>query len=291
MVLSMTGYGRGEARDRKLAVAVEVKSVNHRHFEAVINLPRGFWELETRIKEIMHAVLHRGHVEFYLHLFNPVPGSRQPVVDIELAGQYVRALRAAGSTLSLPGEPTLPFVAGLPEVVRLEERPVRTEGLARLIEQALTRALAKLQRMRSAEGQRLSLDIRQRLRSVERLISAIKRLSLQKRKDQRNKTLHLSLPRPNEAPETKRMVQEALQANSRSDVTEELVRLGSHVVQFRGFLNSGEPSGRRLDFLLQEMNREINTIGSKSADAAIAHSVVAVKEELEKIREQVQNLE
>lgn len=291
MVLSMTGYGRGEAKDRRLAVAVEVKSVNHRHFEAVINLPRGLWELESRVKEILRSALQRGHVEFYLHVFNPVPGTRQPVVDIELAGHYLQALRAAGAQLGLSGSPDLAFVASLPEVVRLEERPVKADHLGRVVEQALVRALARLRRMRRAEGRRLSADIRRRLQTVEQLTGRIRRLSGDKRQDRRARLLQASPQLQAETTESKRLLQEAMQVISRSDVTEELVRLGSHVAQFREFLQSPESVGRRLDFLIQEMHREINTIGSKSADSAIAHHVVTVKEELEKIREQVQNLE
>lgn len=291
MVLSMTGYGRGEARDAQLAVVVELKSVNHRYFEPMINLPLKFWELEARVKERLRAVIRRGHVDFFLFLLNPVPGTREPVVDTDLAQRYVRALRAAGEKLGIRGEPDMDVVVRLPEVVRLEERPVHSARLARLVERALAQALRRLQTMRRTEGARLAADIRGRLQTIRRKSAEIKKLMQARNRSQTEWLRQPSRRNVKLEPVEAKRAQETAAQNMRSDVTEEMVRLGSHLTQFAEFLRSAEPVGRRLDFLIQEMNREANTLGSKAGDVNIIHRVVAVKEELEKIREQIQNLE
>jgi len=292
MILSMTGYGRGEARDPHLAVIVEVKTVNHRYFEAALNLPLKFWELEARMKDRLRTAIRRGHVDCSLFLLNPVPGTREPVVDLDLAGRYLKALRAAGAKLGLKGEPDLALLSGLPEVVRVEERPVHSVRLAQLVERALAQALTRVQVMRKAEGGRLASDIRSRLKTIQRRTAEIKKLM--HTRSRRQKEWLRQPGRRNLKPDTtdvKAKVQDTVQQSMRADVTEEIVRLTSHLVQFSEFLKSRDPIGRRLDFLIQEMNREANTIGSKAGDVNIIHRVVAVKEEIEKIREQVQNLE
>jgi len=218
---------------------------------------------------------------------NHAPGLRLPVVDIPLARQYAASLRAAGARLRLPGAPDLRWIANLPGVVRLEDRPARAEALQGLVDTALTRALGKLRAMRQAEGRRLSADMRQRMLTVRRTV-----LEIQKSARRRNRQLARRALRSAADPAAGRRGQPEGAANSaRGDITEEVVRLLSHLAQMRLFLRMRQPVGRRLDFLLQEMNREANTIGAKAGEAAIVHRVVAVKEELEKIREQTQNLE
>jgi uncharacterized protein (TIGR00255 family) len=276
MALSMTGYGRGEAKGPGASVVVELKSVNHRHFEALLNLPSSFWALEAKLREQLRAQVQRGHVDVWLQVSAPALEQKNPVVDLELARHYLRAVRRLGKALALPGETDLRWVASLPEVVRLEARPLPLARLEPLVRRALAQALLRLQAMRRTEGRRLVKDIRQRLLSLARLrreISARVQANAQAVKG--------------EAPTEGK----GNGFSARTDVTEELVRLQSHAGQFAEFLRSRRPVGRALDFLIQEMNREVNTIGSKSLDAFIAHRVVTAKEEMEKIREQVQNLE
>lgn len=292
MIISMTGYGRGEARDKSAAVALEIKSVNHRHFESIVKLPGGLWELESGIKEKMREVIRRGRVEVYLHLLTPVAGTHEPVVDVNLAAKYLTALRKAGQRLKLKGDPDLTQIARLPNVVRVEERPVKTAAITPLVDKALKQALQRLMVMRRAEGKKLAADIRKRVASIRKLTSMIKKryqVNLKATEVQLGKKISKLLK--SDGNDTRRLAQEACMKHIRSDVTEELVRLGSHIEQFITFMNAKDPVGRRLDFLIQEMNREINTVGSKASDAGIAHHVVTVKEELEKIREQVQNFE
>jgi uncharacterized protein (TIGR00255 family) len=277
MALSMTGYGRGEAKSPAASAVVELKSVNHRHFEAMLNLPASLWALESKLREQLRVQIQRGHVDVWLQVSAPALEHKVPVVDAGLARHYVQAVRRLGKILNLPDQADLRWVASLPEVVRLETRPAPLARLEPLVRKALSQALQRLQAMRRTEGLRLAKDIRQRLNALMRLRREIaarvagNALSHKKEAGAENKNGN--------------------GFSARTDVTEELVRLQSHAAQFAEFLRSRRPVGRALDFLIQEMNREVNTIGSKSLDAFIAHRVVAAKEEMEKIREQVQNLE
>jgi len=290
MVVSMTGYGRGEATDRRLAVAVEVKTVNHRHFEALLSLPSGCWELEAKLRQTMQQALLRGRADCSVFLLTPAPGKRQPIIDMDLAARYTAALRAAGEHLRLSGGPDLALIASLPGVVRAEERPECPPRLTALTERALAQALRHVLAMRSAEGRRLAKDIRGRLQAIRGHAAAIKRAALQHHRLQARPAVNGFAARPNGSGETRRPAADPAAANSRADITEEIVRFGSHTAQFVKFLGLNEPVGRRLEFLLQEMHREVNTMGSKAGVAAMVHHVVAIKEELEKIREQVQNV-
>ncbi len=292
MIISMTGYGRGEARFRDMALALEIKTVNHRHIETVIKLPGGLWELENEIKEKIHQVIRRGRVEVFLHMLTPVAGTNEPVVDIVLAGKYLQALRQANKVLKLKGEPDLAQLSKWPNVIRVEERPVKTAALRPMLDRALKQALQRLLTMRRVEGKKLAADIRGRLLAIKKITGAIKkRVKVTVRQQEVTLQKKLSELLGDNPREVKRMTQDICVKYLRSDITEELVRLESHLEQMQTFMASEEAVGRRLDFLIQEMNREINTIGSKAADAQLAHQVVMVKEELEKIREQVQNFE
>lgn len=292
MIISMTGYGRGENRQKNMAVALEVKSINHRHLEAVVKLPGGLWELENTIKEKISQVIRRGRVEVYLHMLTPVAGTHEPVVDTALASKYLQALRQAGQTLKLKGEPDLVQITKLPNVVRVEERPIKTSTIRPMVEAALKQALQRLLAMRRAEGKKLAADIKKRLANLKQLTGQIKkRYAGHIKEEEKRLQKKLSQLLKVDGGEVKRLAQEACLKHIRSDITEELVRLNAHFYQFGKFMSSQEPVGRRLDFLLQEMNREINTVGAKASDTQMAHQVVMVKEELEKIREQVQNFE
>jgi uncharacterized protein (TIGR00255 family) len=277
MALSMTGYGRGEAKSPAASVVVEIKSVNHRHFEAMLNLPASFWALESKLREQLRTQIQRGHVDVWLSFSAQALEHKVPVVDAALARQYLQAIKRLGKTLGLPSQADLRYVASLPEVVRVETRPAPLTRLEPLVRKALSKALQHLQAMRRTEGQRLVKDIRQRLQALMRL----------RREIALRVTANAQAHKSEAGAESK----SGNGFSARTDVTEELVRLNSHAVQFGEFLRSRRPVGRALDFLIQEMNREVNTIGSKSLDAYIAHRVVAAKEEMEKIREQVQNLE
>lgn len=292
MIASMTGYGRGEGRSRGVAVAVEVRTVNHRHLEASIRLPVGLWELEPFIKQEVQQVIRRGRVEVFLHVLSPLAGDREPVVDEALAGKYLKALQSTGRRLKLASHLDLSLLMRLPDVVRVEERPVETTSIRPLVNQALTRALRRLSQMRLAEGRRLVQDIRRRLATMQRRLTPVEQAAQEswQRQEQELRRKVADWLDAKEA-DNRRLVQELISKQLRSDVTEEIVRLRSHFEQFNQLLSAGEPVGRQLDFLLQEIGRELNTLGAKSVEAKLAHQVVGLKEEMEKIREQVQNLE
>lgn len=292
MIGSMTGYGRGEARNNQVSVAVEIKTVNHRHLEASLRLPAGLWELEPAIKKQLHAALRRGRAEVILHLLSPLAGTREGVVDLDLARKYIKALRSASSRLGVKGAPDLALLAGLPDVVRVEERPLPAAQIRPLVEKALGQALTRLLSMRRAEGRKLAQDIRRRLGTIGRVAQQVKqrfgRSARRQAQALRGKLREWMKP---DSAESKRFIQDAVSRYVRADITEELVRLHAHLSQFAQFLGQREAVGRRLDFLTQEMHREVNTLGAKASDAGIAHLVVTLKEEVEKIREQVQNVE
>ena len=277
MALSMTGYGRGESKSQAATAVVEMKAVNHRHFEAMLNLPSSFWALEAKLREQLRTQVQRGHVDVWLQVTAPALEHKVPVVDLDLARLYVAATKRLGKALGLPQQADLRWVAAQPDVVRLEARPLPLARVEPLIRSAVAKALRRLQAMRRAEGQRLVKDIRERLLAVTHL-----------RREISARVQANALAAKNDSGSDGKS---SNGFSARTDVTEELVRLQSHTAQFTEFLRSPRPMGRSLDFLIQEMNREVNTIGSKSMDAFIAHRVVAAKEEMEKIREQVQNLE
>ncbi|MBN1596246.1 YicC family protein [candidate division FCPU426 bacterium] len=292
MLISMTGYGRGEARSGSLAVAVEVKTVNHRYFEAAIKLPGGLWEMEPALQQSLKAAVRRGRAEVYVQVQSPAAATRVPVVNADLAKRYWQELSAAGRRLGLPGRMDMALIARLPEVVRVEERPLQVKVVGPVVERALQQALKRLGGMRIQEGRRLAKDIRERLARVRALLKHVRQCQ-QRSLARQEKRLRQKLAQwlQADAAEARRLAQEAVFKHLRADVTEEMVRMDSHLAQCSVFIGRSEAAGRRLDFLLQEMNREVNTIGAKSVDAVQSQKVVMMKEELEKIREQVQNIE
>lgn len=290
-MLSMTGFGRGEARDGRQTVSVEIKSLNHRHLEMIFRLPDGLWEWEVPLRRWVRNYLSRGRTEIWVQVRGENPGAPKPVLDLALAKQFLETLNISGKRLGLSGRPELEWLLRMPQVMRVEPGPVSARHTGKLLEQALKQALERLVAMRRQEGRKLVRDLQARLRTTERLARDIRQAAARE-EIRRRRDLARRLRRQGLSSLARVAVwPEAVTAWLRADITEELVRLAAHISQCRSLLSGREAAGRKLDFLLQEMNREINTVGSKCASALIAHRVVAVKEELEKIREQVQNLE
>ncbi|WP_447972252.1 YicC/YloC family endoribonuclease [Nitrospira sp. Kam-Ns4a] len=292
MIRSMTGYGRREAPVGQGTVAVEVRAVNHRFCEVIVRVPRFLGSLEEELKREVQRRCARGRVEVTVSLTGEVEGRRSLSLDRSLARQYYRLLCELQRELRLAGSVDLALVAGLRELVSVVDQPADSRPLARLVGRLAKGALADLDAMRRREGTALARDLRRRLQTVRaevRLISArspqVVREAFERMKARVEKLL---APR---AVDEGRLHQELAVFADRCDVSEELTRLESHLAQFDGALGSREAVGRTLDFLLQEMGREINTVGAKANDAEIAGRVVRVKGELEKIREQVQNIE
>ncbi len=295
MIISMTGFGRAAREIEGVAFDVEARSVNHRHLDLRIRLPRILADRENAVKQRIQGKLSRGKVEVVVNLA-PSAAPAKLVIDEEIAGQYVAAARALSQRHALTGALDVASLLALPGVTRVVETELDAERLGQAVDEAVDEAVRGLVAMRAAEGEALRVELEGRLATVVQLATAFEarsgevvqaaRLRLQKRAAQIRQDVGLS--------DDARLHQEIVIAADRLDITEELVRLRSHVAQFEDTMRAAGPEnpvGRRLDFLLQELGREANTVGSKASDAALAQDVVVLKTELERIREQVQNIE
>jgi uncharacterized protein (TIGR00255 family) len=298
MIHSMTGFGRARREVAGLGLEVEVRSVNHRHLDLRVRLPRVLIDQETAIKKRIQGELSRGKVDVTVGL---TTGDSAATLEIDeaIAAQYVAAAEALRERHALGedgGALDVAALLGLPGVTRVVETEVNPETLETPLHEAVAEAIEALIAMRAAEGESLSIEVEGRLERVAELASAFQaragevlalaKQRLHKRAEQIKREVGLL--------DDARLHQEIVIAADRLDITEELVRLQSHIAQFRETLQSasrGHPVGRRLDFLLQELGREANTVGSKANDAPLAQDVVELKTELERIREQVQNIE
>ena len=292
MIRSMTGYGRDQQLLHGRSITVEIRSVNHRYFEFSCRAPRGCAFLEDRLKRSLQSAISRGKVEVSLTLQTIESRHTSVAVDHALAGQYLTALRALGEEYSLPDDLTLSSVARLPDVFTLCRDEEDEEELAAEVLQVLQNALDRFVAMREAEGERLRADVLSRVVTMEEHLSFVEERSPQTVMEYRARlTAKLTELLNGAVPDEARILTEAAIVADRLAVDEETVRLRSHFAQLRRIMESAEPVGRKLDFLVQEMNRETNTIGSKCSDTAIAGHVVEMKSEIEKIREQIQNIE
>ena len=292
MIRSMTGYGRDQQLLHGRSITVEIRSVNHRYFDFSCRAPRGCAFLEDRLKRALQSAISRGKVEVSLTLQTVESRHTSVAVDHALAGQYLTALRALGEEYSLPDDLTLSVVARLPDVFTLCRDEEDEEELAADVLSVLQNALARFVAMRETEGERLRDDVLARLSVMEEHLSFVEERSPQTLAEYRARlTARLTELLNGAVPDENRILTEAGIVADRLAVDEETVRLRSHFAQLRKIMESTEPVGRKLDFLVQEMNRETNTIGSKCSDTAIAGHVVEMKSEIEKIREQIQNIE
>ncbi|MBK8091551.1 MAG: YicC family protein [Verrucomicrobiaceae bacterium] len=290
---SMTGFGRGEARRDGVTWMVECGSVNRKQLELAVNLPRDLAELEGSVRGVVAAAVSRGRVNIIVRSESTASTGENAVqVDEALARQYHRALHSLALKLELPAEVTLQDLIRQPGVVSLQQTETSADTAWPAIEEALGIALRQMMAMREAEGAHLRHDIESRLQHIEEILTSIRERAAtvpeHQRRVLRQRLEEAGVPLPLD---DERLVKEIALFADRTDISEELSRAASHVKQFRAYLDSKEPAGRSLDFLLQEFFREFNTMGSKANNADIAHHVVTAKTELEKIREQVQNAE
>jgi len=292
MITSMTGYGRREAVWRGGPVAVEVRSVNHRFCEVVVRLPRALSSLEEEVKRMIQRRCARGRIELTVSLPGGKDGGRTISLDRSLAKQYHRLLGDLKRDLRLGGTIDLALLAGFRDIVSLSDQPVADRKLTAIVKRLVTGALADLDAMRRREGAALAHDAKSRVQVVRQAVASIATRTPHVVQEyfERMKARVEKLVGAGQV-DSGRLQQELALYADRCDVSEELTRLESHVAQFTAALNSRGPVGRTLDFLLQEMGREVNTIGSKAGDAEISTQIVQIKGELEKVREQVQNIE
>ena len=289
----MTGFGAGRAQAGGESVAVELRSVNGKFCDVRTHLPRELAGLEPVVARIVKSRVARGVVD--VNVRREAPGSVRgaaPRVDLGLAAAYAKALREMRAELGLSGELTLHDLVGLEGVVGLSEVVADPEPAAKALEGALADALDALDDMRRREGEALARDLSVRLGAVETGAAAIRAAAPQSVEAYRERLAARVAELSRGVPaDPARLAQEVAFFAERVDVSEELTRLASHLAQLRALVASDAPAGRRLEFLVQEVNREVNTVGSKSQNAGIAAQVVEVKAELERVREQIANVE
>jgi uncharacterized protein (TIGR00255 family) len=292
MLKSMTGFGRGEGDTTFGKVVVESRSVNHRYCDINIKLPKRLSLFENRIKEIIRSQVSRGRIDVFLRLDSLGEERVQLSVDLDLAEQYYRVLHDLKERLRLKDEITLNLLAGAKDLITAKEELGDMEPYWQEILPVLKQSLKNMDDMKRLEGESLTKDLQQRLGYITEQLQMIKqqfplrlRAFLTRLQDRLRSLLEGMETDPT------RFQQEVAFLAERTDITEEIVRAESHLVQFRNLLEGNEPVGRKMDFLLQEIHREVNTVSAKVNDAEISQRVVEIKSELEKIREQVQNVE
>jgi uncharacterized protein (TIGR00255 family) len=291
MIASMTGYGRAEAPFGDLPVAVEVRSVNHRFCEVAARLPRSLSIYESRFRKAIQGRVARGRVDVAVNVGGD-RATKRVSVDMELARQYYDAFVSLKEQLGLTGDVSLDAVISARDVLTCVEPEIDPAGLAAHVDGLLMKALDGLDGMRRQEGQAIAKDTAERLRRVAATLDRIDDRAPHALADYsaRLRARAGALAGGIEV-DPGRLAQEVALYAERSDYTEEVTRIRSHIAQCEQALAAGGSIGRTLDFLVQELNREINTIGSKANDAFVAAAVVTVKSDLEKVREQIQNIE
>ncbi len=293
MLKSMTGYGKGELSTPLGTFLVEIRSVNHRYGEISVRLPRSFYQFENDIKRLASASLKRGKIDISVQWDESAAAVATPQVDMAVARGFFDAYKRLAKELNLPQDAPLSYIMSLKGVMKegagtvVDASELQPQLLA-----AVEAAVAALDAMRTREGEALALDLQGRRQQVAEWAASVGGRTAQVVGEYRQK-LKTRLDQLLDGAEMDegRLAQEVALLADRCDITEELVRLSSHFSQFDEALSSDEPVGRKLDFLMQEMNREVNTIGSKSNDAGITNLVIQIKAEMEKMREQVQNVE
>ena len=292
MLMSMTGYGKSEENTAVGKISVELRSVNHRYSELSVKIPRQFFAIENEIRKRVSERFRRGKIDIYIQFDQSSEGVIPPQANFSLAKAYHDIFTKMGQELGLNEAVALSHILAQKDVLSYQESSLDLDQIVPALFTALAGALESLESMRKKEGESLDVEIRGRIEAVITLVEKVASFApaavssnaarLRERIDRFMGETQL---------DESRLAQEVAMLADRMDITEELVRLRSHFKQFFSVFGLSEPVGRKLDFLLQEINREVNTIGSKANDADIAALVVEMKSELEKVREQVQNIE
>lgn len=292
MILSMTGYGRAEQVLDGRDITVELRSVNSRFFEYSSRIPRTCAFMEDKLKKLVAARVSRGKVELNLSIQNVTAADTVVQVNWQLAESYKNAFQAMADRMDLKNDATVGMIARFPDVLTQTAAPTDPDALWADVEQVAGQAVEAFLAMRAAEGEKLRADVESRLTTIETLVGQIEQNSAG-RVQAYTERLYARLKEilEDRSIDEARLVTEAAIFADKTAIDEETVRLHSHVAQYRAILALNEPVGRKLDFLTQELNRESNTIGSKCQDVSITRLVVELKSEIEKIREQIQNIE
>jgi uncharacterized protein (TIGR00255 family) len=292
MIISMTGFGRGQYSLDGFDASVEVRSLNHRFLDVVLRLPRGLSTYEQAVKDMVRNKVSRGRINVVITLKTANENELGLRVDEEAARRYKHLLENLIKTLGLSGTVTLDHLLHFSDILALDEEGALPEQAWACVESALQQAMDDLNAMRSREGKEIARDLRPRINGLQEKIENIKTHSAARGKAEFEKLYkRLRAMVDTKELDANRLELEVALLADRVDITEECTRFQSHNTLFLEALDEQEPAGRKLNFLLQEMNREANTIGAKANDAQVAHWVVGIKEEVEKLREQIQNLE
>jgi len=288
---SMTGFGRGAGQTKSVQVVAEIKTVNHKYHDLSVKLPSAYQSMEPEVRELILASVTRGKVDFFLKDLSPArPKSVQ--INEDLITEYLKASKKAATRFKIKGEISIENLLRMPDVLSVVEEERQESEQKKAVLEAVQEALKALEKMRQSEGTRLGKDLLERARDISGVVQQVrsrhKAVMAEKLKAFRDKIAEF-LPEPLQ--DQMRLSTEEGITLQRHDIAEELTRLDSHLEALQETLKDKGSVGRKLDFLIQEMNREANTVGSKSADSKMAQSVVRLKELLEQLREQIQNIE
>lgn len=288
----MTGYGRAKEERSGRTITVELRAVNHRYLDCTVKAPRQYGFLDDAVKKAAAARIARGKVEVFVGVEVEEGGDVAVTVNHALAERYLAALRELGDDYGLRDDVTVSVLAKLPDVLGSERIEQDADEMIRDVTAVFEAACDGFNQMREREGEKLAEDVRDRCAAIEKLVGEVERRSPERVREYREKLLTRmrEVLADTSIDETRILTEAAIYAD-KTAVDEETVRLRSHLHQLDGMLRETQPVGRKLDFLVQEMNREANTIGSKANDVDMARIVVDIKSEIEKIREQIQNIE
>ena len=292
MIKSMTGYGGSKGEINAIGVTAELKSVNNRYLDVSVRLPKSCLFAEEAVRAAVAEHISRGKVDVFITVDTSKAEEAVIKVNEPLAAAYLKAVQGVAETYGLSGELTALNLVRFPEVLSTDKTDTDRDAVAEAITSVLSQALEEFDAMRAREGNKLYEDIGEKLSGLEEKVAYVEQRSPETVTEYREKLLtRMREVLADASVDESRILQEAAIYADKVAVDEEMVRLKSHISQFRLLLEGGSPVGRKLDFLVQEMNREANTTGSKCADSAIARTVIDMKAELEKIREQIQNIE
>jgi len=291
LIKSMTGFGRGEFSQGASTFSVDVRSVNHRYSDVSVRMPRAMSVLEEKVREFVNEKISRGKVDVYIN-YSTFGQNSQVKLDTNLAKAYVDSLKILKEMFAIKDDISLSLLTRFPDIMALETVEQDMEELWLILKEALKIAINALVEMRKREGERLKKDLLEKLVNVRGLVENIKEKSYSIVDEYKNKLYDRIKELTQDIPiDENRLLTEVALFADKSSIDEELVRLSSHMEELRKALNFNGSIGKKLDFIIQEMNREVNTIGSKVTDLGILNNVINIKTEIEKIREQVQNIE
>ena len=292
MIKSMTGYGSAKGTVEGLSITVELKSVNNRYLDTSVRMPRSFLFAEDAVKGVVQRHISRGKVDVFVSVDSSEAGDMTVKVNEPLLKGYLEALNYVSETYKLPNDLTTLAVSRLPDVLSVEKKDVDTEAISTGIVAIAEQALRDFEAMREREGEKLRTDVLDRLQTIDTLVSTVERESPKTVAEYKARLeAKMTEVLGSAGIDENRILAEAAIFADHIAVDEETVRLRSHMSQLKTMINGNSPTGRKIDFLIQEFNREANTIGSKCQNSDIAHTVVDLKSEIEKIREQIQNIE